>query len=106
MSEIKGPGWPDARGFVAAGYFGLAFYLLYMIGQNGKLLDNQAFMMIATLVIGTGGLGVVGSFFFGGTKSGSEVMTAQSAAQAAAVVAQATPPDPAPAAPPSPAKKP
>lgn len=84
MNNIKGPGWPDARGLVAAGYFALAFYLLYMIGQNpAQLLGNSAFMTVATLIIGTGGLGVVGSFFFGGTKSGSEVMTAQSAALAA-----------------------
>jgi hypothetical protein len=87
---------PDTRAFVAGGYFALAFYLLYMVGISPSLLGNAAFMTVASLIIGTGGLGVVGSFFFGGTKTGAEVMNRQSQALSgpAAPPPRAPPPPP------------
>jgi hypothetical protein len=83
---------PDARVWVAAGYFGLTFRLLQLIESKPELLNSAPFMTVATLIGGSGGLGVVGAFFFGGTRSGSDVMTAQSKA----LVANSTTPPPSP----------
>lgn len=69
---------PDIRTSVVVAYFVLSFRLLYMVEANEKLLANAAFMTIATLIVGSGGLGLVAMFYFGGTKTGSEVMKAQS----------------------------
>ncbi len=74
---------PDTRFFIAVGYFALVWRVLYMIEGNPSLLTNAAFMTVVTLIAGTGGLGIVGAFFFGGTKSGSEVMSSQNKALAA-----------------------
>jgi len=79
---------PDLRTLVVLGYFVLSYKLISMIEHNAMLLANAAFMTIVTLVIGTGGLGAIAMFFFGGTKTGSDVMTAQSNA----VIASSPPP--------------
>ena len=62
---------PDMRGWVAAGFFALAAYLIYMIGQNAKLLDSAPFMQFAGMIM-TGGVLLVGNFLFGGNKNGSD----------------------------------
>lgn len=69
---------PDVRAVVMFGYFCLAARLLYMIEGAPDLLKDSAFIGIATMVMGSGGLGIITSFLFGGTKAGSEVMVAQS----------------------------
>lgn len=69
---------PDVRVLIALGYFALVWRVLYMIEGNPVLLTNAAFMTIVTLIAGTGGLGIVGAFFFGGTAAGSKVMASQS----------------------------
>lgn len=71
---------PDLRVAVALGYFALAYKLIDMIGNNPRLLAVSSFIGIATAILGTGGLGLIATFLFGGTKTGSEVMKAQSAA--------------------------
>lgn len=83
MSEPKrGPWWtillPEPRYWIALGYFILSWRLLEMVDGNPRLLENAAFMTIAALIVGSGGLGVVASFYFGGTKTGADVMTDQS----------------------------
>jgi hypothetical protein len=69
---------PDARGLFALGLFAVVFYLLHMIGQDPALLKDSSFMGLAMLLCGTGGLGLAATFFFGGTKTGAEVMKSQS----------------------------
>ena len=75
-------GWvaliPDTRAWVIVGIFLLAYKLLSMIEANPTLLSNAAFMIVVSLIIGGAGLGAVVSFLFGGTKTGSDVMKAQS----------------------------
>lgn len=87
-----GHGWavliPDLRVVVAIGYFALSWKLIDMIEVNPKLLAVSAFIGVASAVIGSGGLGLIAAFLFGGTKTGSEVMKAQSAA----VIASSPPP--------------
>lgn len=81
---------PDTRVWVMVGIFGLAYKILSMIEAKPDLLTNAAFMTVATMVLGGSGLGAVVAFQFGGTKTGSEVMKAQSAA----VIASTPPADP------------
>lgn len=69
---------PDTRACMILGIFGLAYKLLSMIDGKPVLLNNTAFMMVATLILGGSGLGAIVAYLFGGTKTGSEVMKAQS----------------------------
>ena len=83
---------PDFRAWVAAGVFALAFYIVHMIEKNPTLLANASFMQMVGMVVGGSGLGVIVLFCYGGTKSGSDVMSAQNKA----VIASSPPPaDPA-----------
>lgn len=68
---VKGPGWPDFRGWAAIGFFGLAFQSLYMIDKNPALLGIPSFMQFIG-GLATGGVLLVASHLFGGTKSGAE----------------------------------
>lgn len=68
----RGPGWPDARGWVIAGFFALEFYMLYLIKEDGTLLANASFMQVMT-AISTGGVLLICQNLFGGTRSGAEM---------------------------------
>lgn len=63
-----GPGWPDARGWVALGMFGLAWRMIEILNRNPALLANASFMQVVTLVVGSGGLLLVLAFYFASTK--------------------------------------
>jgi hypothetical protein len=60
------------------GTFGLVIYILVMIQTNPKLLANASYMQFITAIVGV--LVLIGNHLFGGTKGGTDVMTAQSAA--------------------------
>lgn len=68
---------PDVRVLIACAYFSLAFRILYMVEGHTALLDSAPFLALATMILGTGGLGMVAMFWFGGTKAGTEVMKTQ-----------------------------
>ena len=68
----------EVRILIMIGLFALAWRLLDMIGSNVKLLDSGAFMIIVGLIIGSGGLGTLVAFYFGASKTGADVMSAQS----------------------------
>jgi hypothetical protein len=84
---------PDAREWWLVGLFALAWKLLDMVQQRPDLLKDAAFMTIATLILGGSGIGAASSFLFGGTKTGSEVMSSQQKVIAATATAPALPPD-------------
>lgn len=94
MIDKTDPWWtifkPDVRGAVTVGYFILAFRLLYMIEGHAELLKDAAFMTIATMILGSGGLGIIATFLFGGTATGSKVMEAQSKAVASVATSSGT----------------
>ena len=71
---------PDFRLCAAFAVFAMVFYLLHMIEAKPELLKDAAFMGMAGLLVGSGGIGTVLAYAFGGTKSGSEVMTSQNKA--------------------------
>lgn len=68
----RGPGWPETRGWAMFGFFVLEFYLLYMIKDDGTLLANASFMQMAGTIT-TGGVLLIASNLFGGTKAGAEM---------------------------------
>lgn len=72
LVKLRGPGWPDSRGWVILGFFGLEFYILYLIKDDGTLLANASFMQLATTLT-TGGVLLICMNLFGGTRSGSEM---------------------------------
>ena len=83
----------DLRSSVIVGLFLLTGGILGMIYQRPALLDSAPFMTIATLIVGGSGLGAIVAWLFGGTKTGSEVMSANAEALAAATpIAPALPP--------------
>lgn len=71
-NRVKGPGWPDSRGWVIAGFFALEFYMLYLIKEDGTLLANAAFMQVMTALT-TGGVLLIATNLFGGTRSSAEM---------------------------------
>lgn len=72
---MTGPGWPDVRGWAILGFFGLTFQLLHMIDTNPALLKDASFMQFAQ-ALATGGILLVATNLFGGTKSGAETNSA------------------------------
>jgi len=67
------------RALVVLGFFLLAGAFLLAITSNPALLTNAAFMGLAALVIGQGGLGAVAAFYFGSSQ-GSQAKDARAAA--------------------------
>ncbi len=62
---------PQTRDVIVAIVFLLSWRILEMVDGEPKLLENTSFMVLATLIVGNGGLGAVISFFYGSTQ-GSE----------------------------------
>lgn len=88
---IKGPGWPDARGWVIVGFFGIEFALIWCIREDGTLLANASFMQVVTALT-TGGVLLIAQNMFGGTKSGSEMNAKVGDALTASVAQKTDPP--------------
>lgn len=95
LPRIKGPGWPDFRGWVAFGFFALTFYLLDMIRANPALLANASFMQVLSTVL-AGGVLLIAMNLFGGTKSGAETSAKIADAYAASTPAPPVTPTPPP----------
>jgi hypothetical protein len=60
---------PDVRAWATVGMFGLAAYALTLVAMKPELADNRLFTTMATLLFGTGGLGLACSFLWGGSKT-------------------------------------
>jgi hypothetical protein len=70
---MRGPGWPDARGWIAIGSYLLVVLILVLIWADRTLLRDDFFKVIATAVILTGWNGGPLSWAFAATKSGGEL---------------------------------
>lgn len=78
---------PDARGWIGLGCFILVIVILFMVSQDKSLLDNQAFLVLATAIVVSGwNAGPVG-WAYQATKSGGEA--AESSARIAEQAATA-----------------
>jgi len=67
----RGLSLPDFRGWAAIGFFAITFQSLLMIDHNPALLGVPSFMQFISM-LSTGGVLLVASHLFGGTKSGAE----------------------------------
>lgn len=90
VSWLSGLGWPDARGWVIAGFFALEFFMLYLVKEDGTLLANSSFMQTVTAIT-TGGVLLIAQNLFGGTRSGAEMNAKVGDALTASVAQQTTP---------------
>lgn len=71
-APMRGPGWPDSRGWVILGFFVLEFFILWIIREDGTLLANASFMQLVTTLT-TGGVLLIAMNMFGGTRAGAEM---------------------------------
>jgi hypothetical protein len=78
---------PDARGWIGAGCFVLVLIVLGMIAIDKSLLDNNAFLVLATAIVITGWANGPVGWAYQATKSGGEM--AESSARIAEQAATA-----------------
>jgi hypothetical protein len=83
--KIVSPG--DARGWIGLGCFVLACVVLAMASLDKALLDNNAFLVLATAIIITGWVNGPVSWAYAATKTGGEA--AESSARIAEQAATA-----------------
>jgi len=51
MSKFKGPGWPDNRGWMAMGLFGLTAWILYLARPVNGGEPSEFFKILAQAVV-------------------------------------------------------
>ena len=85
--HLRLPPWPDLRGWAIMGFFALTFFCLHMIETNPALLANPGFMQFIS-ALSTGGILLVASNLFGGTKASSEANAKMAEALTSAAPAQ------------------
>lgn len=78
---------PDARGWIGLGCFILVLVILAMIAIDKTLLDNNAFLVLATAIVITGWANGPVGWAYQATKSGGEM--AESSARIAEQAATA-----------------
>lgn len=70
---MKGPGWPDARGWIGIGSYSLVVLVFILVYADRTLLSNDFFKTIATAIILTGWNGGPLSWAYAATQSGGEM---------------------------------
>ena len=88
--KIVSPG--DARGWIGLGCFALAVFVLAMAFLDRALLDNNAFLVLATAIVITGWVNGPVGWAYQATKGGGEA--AESSARIAEQAAKAALPPP------------
>ena len=83
--KLISPG--DARGWIGLGCFILAVFVLVLAASDKTLLDNNAFLVLATAIIITGWVNGPVGWAYQATKSGGEA--AESSARIAEAAANA-----------------
>jgi hypothetical protein len=82
----------DARGWIGAGCFILVLVVFAMVAKWPQLLDNDAFLVLATAIVITGWVNGPVGWAYQATKSGGDA--AESAARIAEQAAAAALPSP------------
>lgn len=72
MTKFKGPGWPDNRGWMAIGLFGLTAWILWLSKPVAGHEPSEFFKIIAQAVVITGFINGVLSFLYTSSKSTAE----------------------------------
>ncbi|AHE55995.1 hypothetical protein [Sphingomonas sanxanigenens] len=70
---MTGPGWPDARGWIGIGQYGLTLIIVIAIICQPALLRVDAFLILATAIVITGWTGSVLAWAYAATKGGGEL---------------------------------
>lgn len=68
-----GPGWPDARGWIAIASFLLTVFVLVLIWQVPDLRKDEFFKNITVLIVGTGWINGALTWAFSATKNGGDL---------------------------------
>lgn len=64
--------WPDARGWIGLGCYSLTVLVFVLIAADKKLLESDAFLILATAIIVTGWNGGPVGWAYQATKGGGE----------------------------------
>jgi len=91
---VNGFRWPDARGWIGFGCYSLTILVFVLIAVDKKLLESDAFLILATAIVITGWNGGPVGWAYQATKGGGEqaessARIAERAAGVAPVVADA-----------------
>lgn len=86
--------WPDARGWIAIGIFGLTILLILMM-RDRSMREDEFFQTIATVIISNGLMGIV-AWGFSATKGGGEQAQANADLAKTLVEKHEAPPNPLP----------
>lgn len=70
---MRGPGWPDARGWVGIGIFTLTVMVLWMLVAFPELRHDEYFKTISTAIVLTGFVNGVVSWAYSATKTGGDL---------------------------------
>lgn len=81
--------WPDARGWIGVGVFGISVMLLWMMKVDPQLREDQFFQTIATVIISNGLIAVV-AWAYAATKGGGELADKNAAIVAESATASVT----------------
>ncbi|MDO7841063.1 hypothetical protein [Sphingomonas immobilis] len=73
---LRGPGWPDSRGWIVIASFLLTVIVLLLIWLVPELRRDEFFKNIAVLIVGTGWINGALSWAFSATKQGGELADA------------------------------
>lgn len=71
---MKGPGWPDVRGWATLAMFLMVFYVISLIAFIPRVSESELFKTIATLLLGSGAFGLVVAFLWGGSKASNSAV--------------------------------
>lgn len=72
MSKCKGPGWPDQRGWMAMGLFGLTAWVLWLARPLNGAEPSEFFKILAQAVVITGFINGVLGFLYTSSKATAE----------------------------------
>jgi hypothetical protein len=72
MTRIKGPGWPDQRGWMAIGLFGLTAWVLWLARPIHGAPPSEFFKVLAQAVVITGFINSVVGFLYTSSKGAAE----------------------------------
>lgn len=72
MTKIKGPGWPDTRGWMALGLFSMTAWVLWLARPIGGAEPSEFFKILAQAVVITGFINGVLGFLYTSSKATAE----------------------------------
>lgn len=72
VSKVKGPGWPDQRGWMAMGMYAMSGWVLWLARPLNGAEPSEFFKTLASAVVVTGFLNGVLGFLYTSSKATAE----------------------------------